>query len=177
MSFAFVGDRLDLLNKQVTLEVIARPTCLETASWLPIISSITLRLIFSKYKTKIIKECRSCRLIRLPWRFRAVCLYRATVFFFLPIKLTARSAFSCSTKRKGSLLSTDQLMALFSLVKYSPWCYIIFALIMQGPSDVVKYWPLIGCCHLYQMFWGNFWPGRSHKKDYAITGEPANNHL
>ena len=161
----------------MTLEVIARPTCLETASWLPIISSIILRLIFSKYKTQN-------HLLRVS--FLSADTVAAVSggepiprdgFFFLPIKLPARSAFSCSTKRNSSLLSTDQLMALFSLVKHSPWCYIILALIMQSPSDDVKDWSMIGCCHLYQMFWGNFWPGRSHKKDYAITGQPANNHL
>lgn len=34
-------------------------------------------------------------------------------------------------------------------------------------------WLLIGCCHLNQMFRGNFSPGRSHTKDYANTGLQA----
>ena len=44
---------------------------------------------------------------------------------------------------------------------------------MHADSSGRECWLLIGCCHLNQMFRGNFSPGRSHTKDYANTGLQA----
>ena len=51
---------------------------------------------------------------------------------------------------------------------------ILFDLIMQVGSSGREYWHLIGCCHLNQMFSGNFSPERSHRKNYAGTDLRAN---
>lgn len=65
----------------------------------------------------------------------------------------------------------------FFFFKCSPYTHtgvcIPFNLIMHANSSGRECWLLIGCCHLNQMFRGNFSPGRSHTKDYANTGLQA----
>jgi len=99
--------------------------------------------------------------------------------FLFPPKFTARFPLPRNTfaQRTETLRGgpADLLMG-FSFLPFQNSLYtfagvcIIFDLIMQVDSSGRECWLLIGRCHLYQMFVGNFSPGRSHTKDYANTG-------
>ena len=85
----------------------------------------------------------------------------------------------CSTERITAPRSCQSVNGffLFFFFKCSPYTptgvCIPFHLIMHANSSGRECWLLIGCCHLNQMFRGNFSPGRSHTKDYANTGLQA----
>lgn len=85
----------------------------------------------------------------------------------------------CSTERITAPRSCQSVNGffLFFFFKCSPYTHtgvcIPFDLIMHANSSGRECWLLIGCCHLNQMFRGNFSPGRSHTKDYANTGLQA----
>ena len=176
VSFAIVRDTIDLLNKQVTWEVTARPTCLETASWLPIIVPIIL-LDCSFENTKI----EPLQSVVLPgwYRCRGFSWRAARTRAFSrpdsPLAFPCPERQACSTERIAARRSNRCVNGFFFFFfsKRPVYCAgvcIIFALIMQVGTSGRKYWPLIGCCHLNQMFGGSFSPGRSHTKDYANAG-------
>ena len=130
------------------------------------------RLFFRKYKNRAIKERRSCRLIPLP-RFRFASRTRVHAFSRPNFPCPERQA--CSTNRNAARSSNRSVNGFFffSFSKDPVYCTgvcIIFALIMQVGSSGRKYWPLIGRCHLNQMFGGSFSPRRSHTKDYTNAG-------